>query len=1128
VLRGGSWRFGAQRCRSAYRYGYDPAFRIHYFGFRPVLSPVKQREAQGVLPPEPEAAAQPEPEVQEEAARSVRPHFVPIKGGTFLMGSPETEEGRFDQEDLHQVALTRDFEIADAPVTQAQYEAVMGSNPSQFKDSGPDAPVETVSWEDAVAFCEKLTAEDPEWIYRLPTEAQWEYACRAGTKGRWNVDGADLKDLGWYDENSEKKTHPVRQKQPNAWGLHDCHGNVFEWCQDWFTEHLGATAVTDPQGPEIGSNRVLRGGSWYLPAQYCRSAFRFRYSPDYRDIGFRPVRMKKAEGTVPEPVPTQEAEVKAGARSSAWIARDFDVPPAPGMKMLCIGAGDFAMGEGSEAHPVTLTEDFFVAETPVTQAQYEAVMGTNPSHFKQVGPEGPVEQVSWEDAVAFCARLNQIAEPEDGWEWALPTEAQWEYACRAGTTTAFSFGDVLNGTQANCDGNHPEGTEEKGAYLKRTSPVRSYAPNPWGLYDCHGNVWEWCADWYGKYPKEAVADPQGAESGADRVLRGGSWYGEAQRCRSANRLSYTPDYRGNDIGFRPVLTRKKQAEGTEPEPAPTQEAEVKAGARSRRADYVAADFANGLGMGMVCVEPGAFAMGSPVGGEGRESESWMGKETQHPVTLTEPFWIAKTPLTQGIWSTLMGTTVAEQKAKGSAYGEVTGTGDHHPVYFVNWEEALAACDRLSIREREAGRLPDGYLYTLPTEAQWEYACRAGTEGPFNVEGASLQDLGWYADNSGKSTHPTAEKTPNGWGLHDCHGNVWEWCADWYQEDLGAAAATDPKGPESGNRRVLRGGSWSGVAQSCRSASRGRFNPAYRYDFIGFRPVLSPRKQRTDLSVLPAELEAVAQPEPPAPTAAGQIRPVFVPIPAGKFLMGSPENEKGRFDDETQHEVTLTRAFEIADAPVTQAQYEAVMGSNPSRFKESGPDAPVEQVSWEDSVAWCRKMSETDPHYEYRLPTEAEWEYVCRAGTTGPYNVDGADLANLGWFDANSGQKTHSVREKAPNTWGLHDCHGNVREWCADRYQKDLGSNAATDPQGPQSGSDRVLRGGSWSSTAQYCRSALRRWDTPGRRSHNIGFRPVRVKKAEGTVLEAVAQPEPEAGARSPRRGLFGGLFGGKR
>jgi len=210
-------------------------------------------------------------------------------------GSPDNEEGRFGDEDLHEVTLTRGFEIADAPVTQAQWESIMGNNPSGFTGSGPEAPVENVNWDDAVAWCAKLTEKHPGFVYRLPTEAEWEYACRAGTSGPWNHPGAKLDDLGWYDQNAGSKTHPVRQKRPNAWGLHDCHGNVWEWCADWFGPYPKGS-VTDPTGPSKGEERVLRGGCWLYPARFCRSARRKGIVAGSRShcFGFRPVRMKKA------------------------------------------------------------------------------------------------------------------------------------------------------------------------------------------------------------------------------------------------------------------------------------------------------------------------------------------------------------------------------------------------------------------------------------------------------------------------------------------------------------------------------------------------------------------------------------------------------------------------------------------------------------------------------------------------------------------------------------------------------------------------------------------------------------------------------------------------------------------
>jgi formylglycine-generating enzyme required for sulfatase activity len=239
--------------------------------------------------------APPAPSPVPDFAATLGMKFISIAPGTFRMGSPDNEDGRYGAEVLHDVTLTRGFEIADTPVTQAQWKKVMGNNPSHCTKSGSDAPVEKVSWEDARAWCAKMVEQHPGWDYRLPTEAQWEYACRAGTSGPWNVTGAKLDDLGWYDQNAGGKTHPVRQKCPNAWGLHDCHGNVWEWCADWFAAY-DPGAVTDPTGPASDGLRVLRGGGWRDAPRNCRSANRISGPPGSRiyDVGFRPVRMKKA------------------------------------------------------------------------------------------------------------------------------------------------------------------------------------------------------------------------------------------------------------------------------------------------------------------------------------------------------------------------------------------------------------------------------------------------------------------------------------------------------------------------------------------------------------------------------------------------------------------------------------------------------------------------------------------------------------------------------------------------------------------------------------------------------------------------------------------------------------------
>jgi formylglycine-generating enzyme required for sulfatase activity len=214
---------------------------------------------------------------------------------------------------------------------------------------------------------------------------------------------------------------------------------------------------------------------------------------------------------------------------------------------------------------------------------------------------------------------------------------------------------------------------------------------------------------------------------------------------------------------------------------------------------------------------------------------------------------------------------------------------------------------------------------------------------------------------------------------------------------------------------------------------------------------------------------------------------LVLIRPGKFMMGSSDSEQGRLGNEgPQHEVVITKPFYMGVTEVTQAQYEAVMGTNPSAFK--GPMNPVESVSWDEAVEFCRRLSEKTGK-TVRLPTEAEWEYACRAGTTTAFSFGDADsaLGDYAWYSANSGNKTHPVGRKKPNAWGLYDMHGNVAEWCQD-FQGGYAAGAVTDPAGPGSGTSRVLRGASWRTNPDYCRSASRNYRTPDSRGNYCGFR----------------------------------------
>lgn len=229
----------------------------------------------------------------------------------------------------------------------------------------------------------------------------------------------------------------------------------------------------------------------------------------------------------------------------------------------------------------------------------------------------------------------------------------------------------------------------------------------------------------------------------------------------------------------------------------------------------------------VLLPPGTFIMGSPTTEQDRESD----EGPQTTVTITRSFWISKYEVTQGEWIEVMGTNP-------SAFPGDT----NRPVENVSWIQATNYCAILTQREQAAGRLQPGYRYRLPTEAEWEYACRAGMSTRFNYGDdpgyAQLGQFAWFGGNSGGTTHAVGQKLPNLWGLYDMHGNVWEWCWDWVASSLPGGNVTDPTGPPSGLSRILRGGGWSAPAMHCRSAVRGDGAPNAFNNSTGFRPVIA--------------------------------------------------------------------------------------------------------------------------------------------------------------------------------------------------------------------------------------------------------------------------------------------------
>lgn len=248
---------------------------------------------------------------------------------------------------------------------------------------------------------------------------------------------------------------------------------------------------------------------------------------------------------------------------------------------------------------------------------------------------------------------------------------------------------------------------------------------------------------------------------------------------------------------------------------------------------------------------------------------------------------------------------------------------------------------------------------------------------------------------------------------------------------------------------------------------------------------------------------------------------FLLVPGGDFTMGSPASETGRDQDERQHEVTLSQGFYLQRTEVTQGQWRAVMGHNPAFFLNCGDHCPVEQISWEDAQNFIARLNERDPVFDYRLPTEAEWEYAARAGSTsalpngelqgavGEALLQDPGLDQIGWYVGNAELGTHPTAQKQPNDWGFYDMHGNVQEWVAD-WHNTYPFNAVIDPAGPEQGHTKILRGGSWNLYARFCRSASRAWASPSLFDPFTGLRLVAYANPLTTSKATETNPLPSS------------------
>jgi predicted Zn finger-like uncharacterized protein len=493
------------------------------------------------------------------------------------------------------VTLSHSYMMQTTEVTQDHFNAIMGFNPSRFK--GPELPVHSMSWNDATEYCRRLTERDRH-TYRLPTASEFRYANQAGA---FDQDDKTLDAQTWYIKNSKNEIHPVGRLQPNAWGLYDMRGNVFEFCQDWWEPPYKREGV-DPVGPATGKNKAVASGAFDQKSSSCRTCWVSSGGPPTGRghlYGFRPIVVLKNDELPPSPAPPDFAKLvhKVG---DTWTN-------SLGMKFAYIPLGEFMMGSplnepgrsgdkdppsrNETLHKVQLTKPFLLGSSEVTRAQFaqfvnetgyktsaeaerNAVSGPFRAWEKLAGVtwrepgfqqdiNHPVVCVSWDDCVALASWLSV----KEGITYRLPTEAEWEYASRAGKQTAYPWGANPTGARyfanlADLSTKQVEKDINAATWYDGfpfTAPIGSFKPNAWGLYDMCGNVAEWCSDLAGGFPSGTQRDPQGpTEQQADmrspgcHEFRGHSWASSPDSARSASRTAFYGghSYSGTFVGFR--------------------------------------------------------------------------------------------------------------------------------------------------------------------------------------------------------------------------------------------------------------------------------------------------------------------------------------------------------------------------------------------------------------------------------------------------------------------------------------------------------------------------------------------------------------------------------------------------
>lgn len=594
-----------------------------------------------------------------------------------------------------------------------------------------------------------------------------------------------------------------------------------------------------------------------------------------------------------------------------------------------------------------------------------------------------------------------------------------------------------------------------------------------------------------------IADPAAATS-AEQLTAGNVWWTESQK-QKANATRYRDLLKGTNFWYRSCYATlaeidRKLLDGRLAEIEKTVGPLTVAAAGgafepNKLPPQLVFQLAPGIDFELVLVPAGKFVLGSPQSELKRSSS-----EVQHEVTISRPFYMAKFETFHDLWVNVTGLPKP-----------LTSVGPRAPVGRITWLEAVDAARKLN--ERLAGQAPlAGYEFRLPTEAEWEYACRAGTTTVTHYGDIITPREANIGGGMGSQFKPVGSYKPNAWGLYDMHGNMSEWVLDWY-DYFSAVAAVDPTGPKEGRERIVRGSAAQTGIVDIRSARRKPLIPHALDGTVGCRFVYAPVLTAaatpgaafpiipTTSSTSPAAAPSQASTAGLTPELEFAIGPgvslQLVAVPAGKFLMGSPPQEPNRSTDEVQHEVTISRPFYLGKFELQHRQYTALVG--PRKPLSAGPSGPAFKMNWADADDYCRRLNEQLAGktpldgYVFRLPTEAEWEYACRAGTTTATHFGPALTENDAHVGGGKGAPLKVTGSYPPNAWGLYDMHGNTSEWVWDWYGP-YPTGAVVDPTGPASGTIRCVRGRAAFSPLTEVRSAARWGIDPGKIDVYRGFR----------------------------------------